>query len=383
MPLEAERIFGDYQRIYGRQTPSLDNPDATLLSIVGRLKPGISISQADERLRVLGAEVYKALPPVMDDRTGRPFPPGTLVARAMPNGMSRNYFSETVLLMTVMAGVALIIACANLGNLLLARATRRQGEIATRLALGATRGRLIRQLLTESVALAAAGAAVGLIVAHWGSEVLLSAISFPGEPTFLDLSWDTKLVAFTVGTTLLCALFFGLAPAIRATGLPLYSAMQNGLTTGNSRNRLSNAVLIVVQVALSVALLVSAGLLVRTVHALLAKDPGYEAKGVLVAGVDWAGTDESAQRQAFDGEELLEQFRSVPGVISASGSAPSGGMSLPTITISQPGESKRHPRGYNIFVTPGFFRTRRTPILSGRDFNDEDNKASLPVAILS
>lgn len=388
MTLEAERTFQDYQRLpNGRATPSLDSP-SWILRIVGRLKPGVSLAQADARLKVLGAAVYKALPPIMDDTTGKPYPAGTLDARAMTNGISyaRSLYSDMVLLLLTMAGVALIIACANLGNLLLARATRRQGEIATRLALGATRWRLIRQLLTESVALAAAGCAVGLLFARWGSEALISAISLPGATATLDFTWDAKLVAFAVGTTLLCALLFGLAPAMRATRVSLYSAIHSGgnaPVAGGVTNRLGNAVLIVVQVALSMALLVSAGLLVRTAHAMLAKDPGYDAKGVLVAHVIWDGADGNLEHQEFQSKELLEQFRTVPGVVSASGTAASGGTSLPDIIVSRPGQAKRHPRGYSIFVTPGFFATRLTPMLSGRDFSDSDDETSLPVAILS
>src|SRR6185437_2531754 len=135
-PLSAEMAFQDYQIQWGRHTPSLASPTATILSIVGRLKSGVTVSQADARLHVIGREIYKALPPIINDRTGKPFPMSTLMARAMPNGISgaRESWSETVELLLAMAGALLLIACTNLGNLLLARATRRQGEIATRLA---------------------------------------------------------------------------------------------------------------------------------------------------------------------------------------------------------------------------------------------------------
>jgi predicted permease len=378
VPLEAERLFKDYQLLpNGRATPTLDSA-VGLLAIVGRLSSGESVRQADARLRILGPEVYKALPPVTFSR-------GTFIARPMPNGISdaRYHNGDSVLLLMTMAGVALLIACANLGNLLLARATKRQGEIATRFALGATRWRLIQQLLTESVVLSFAGALVGLVVEHWGSKALLAAFSIPLAPVVLDLSWDAKLVAFIVATTLLCAVLFGLGPAIQATRLPLYSAMKSVLATGMSSHRVSNAALIVLQVALSMALLVSAGLLTRTLQALLAKDPGYEAKGVLAVQIGWEGTQESPERQAFEGIELLKAFRALPGVISASGTAPSGGTSVPSVIISQPGRSERRPPSFRIFVSPGFFTTRRTPMLSGRDFNDSDNEASPLVAILS
>jgi putative ABC transport system permease protein len=387
-PLEAQVTFRDYPLIYGHKTPSVDSPAATILSFVGRLKPGVSVSQADARLRILGREIYKALPPVINDRTGRPMDLGTLMARAMPNGISeaRYDWSETVELLLAMAAALLLIACTNLGNLLLARAMRREGEIATRLALGATRWRLTRQLLTESVALAAAGAALGLIVAHWGSEMILSAISWPDSPTLLDLTWDWKLLAFALGTTLLCALLFGLAPAIRATRISLYSAMHkssSGIATGKIRNRLSNGLLIVAQVTLSMVLLVSAGLLLRTLDALLAKNPGYDAKNVLTVGPGTEVSSESAARQEFVGEQLLENFRALPGVISASRTGVDSTAAGTTAIIPQQGGSEFRLRIYQIVVSPGFFQTRRTPILAGRDFNAEDNKGSIPVVILS
>ena len=386
-PLSAEMAFQDYQIQWGRHTPSLASPTATILSIVGRLKSGVTVSQADARLHVIGREIYKALPPIINDRTGKPFPMSTLMARAMPNGISgaRESWSETVELLLAMAGALLLIACTNLGNLLLARATRRQGEIATRLALGATRWRLTRQLLMESVALAAVGAALGLIAAHWGSELLLSAISWPDSPTELILTWDWKLAAFVVGTTLSCALLFGLAPAIRATRVPLYSAMNRNSSgsTGNVGHRLSNNVLIVAQVTLSVALLVSAGLLVRTLDALLAKDPGYDAKNVLIVGTGTEASGASAARQALIGSELLETFRALPGVISASRTAVDSNLTGTTAIISQPGGGVFRLRIYQIVVSPGYFKTRRTPILMGRDFNAADNQTSLPVVILS
>jgi putative ABC transport system permease protein len=283
MPLEAERTYRDYPLLYGKQTPPL-NDTATLLSFVARLKPGESLSRADAELQVLSSEIERALPPKSNNTTGRSASRAPLAANPM-KGTSDTWLQDMdiVLLLMTMAAVALIIACANLGNLLLARATKRQAEIATRLALGASRWRLVRQLLTESIALSLIGAATGLLIERWGSQALLWALSWPDEKISLDLSWDTKLIFFVVGITLFCALLFGLAPAIRATRIPLYSAMNNGVMTGKRTNRMSNSLVVVLQVALSMALLVSAGLLARSLHALLAVNPGYDPKGVFVA----------------------------------------------------------------------------------------------------
>src|SRR5271170_1088370 len=283
MPLEAERTFRDYHIMYGKQSPSLDNPRATLLCILARLKPGVSVSQANAGLRVLSPEIYAALPPRSSDTNGRAAARQPLVASPSPNGLSNTWLQDmdVTLLLIAMATVALLIACANLGNLLLARAAKRRSEIATRLALGATRSRLVRQLLTESGVLSVIGAAMGLFIARWVTQALLWALSYPGDPILLDLSWDGKLAAFAVCITLACALLFGLAPAVEATRISVYSAMNNGVTTGRRRNPFMNSGLVVVQVALSVALLASAGVLVHTLQALLFNDPGYDPKGVI------------------------------------------------------------------------------------------------------
>ncbi len=380
VPLETERIIHS-------QRPGLDDPHAWWWSVVGRLKPGVSVAQADARLRVLGPAIFKAsLPPRADEKAWQSLLQLTLVARPMGNGISytRNIYGQSVSLIMVMVGVVLIIACTNLANLLLARSTGRQREIATRLALGASRWRLVRQLLTESLALSLVGAAVGLIVAHWGSDALVSAFSSSHETGFLDLSWDLRLVTFTLTTTMLCALLFGLAPALRAMRLTLFSAMKTRASTRIGSHRLSGAALIVTQVSLSMVLLVSAGLLVRTLRALLAQDLGYEPRGVLLVGAGWEGMDDDPQRQAFVGDELLAEFRSLPGVVSASRSAPTvPGTTLPMVIVHVPGGPERRYPSFRMFVSPGFFRTRKAPVPAGRDFGPEDARTSPAVAILS
>jgi len=385
MPLEAERTYRDYPKMFGPQMPSLDDP-ATILSIVGRLKPGVSVAKANAGLQVLGAEIYSALSSRSDDSRWRRVAPRSFSARPMPNGTSNEWLQDmdVMLLLMVMAAVALIIACANLGNLLLARAAKRRSEIATRLALGASRWRLMRQLLTESVALSVIGAAAGLFIAQWGSQALLWALSFPsGDPLRLDLSWDAKLATFAVSITLGCALIFGLAPAFGATQISLSSAMNNSVTTGRPRSKFMNSALVVAQVALSLSVLVSAGLLARTLQALLAQNLGYEPKGVVAAHASFSGARESAQREAFVGEELLKVFRSLPGVVSASWSRAYSKPTRSQLVVPGPGGSERRSGSYPDFVSPDFFRTWRTPVLAGREFNDTDTATSPPVAILS
>jgi putative ABC transport system permease protein len=385
MPLEAQRTYRDYPIRYGKQMPSLDNPRAWKLSVVARLKPGMSVSQANAGLRVLGPEIFNALPPRPNESGGQSFADGSLEVHSIANGMPDAWLQsmDIVLLLMLMAAVALIIACANLGNLLLARAAKRRSEIATRLALGASRWRLIRQLLTESVALSAIGTTAGLFVARWGTQALLWALSFPGEPLRLDLSWDGKLAAFAASITLGCSLLFGLAPALGATQISLFSAMNNSVTTGRPRGKFMNSALVVVQIALSVAVLVSAGLLERTLQALLAQNPGYDPKGVVTAQASLPGAHENPQYQAMVGKQLLRAFRSLPGVTSASYGRNFSKTTRTQLTVPRPGGAERRTGAYLGFSSPDSFKTWRTPVLAGREFNDTDTATSVPVAVLS
>lgn len=382
MTLESERLYRDYQTYEGHPTPSLDDPHPAylLLKIFGRLKPGASLSRANAQLQVLGPEVYRAIPPIFDRITGKRFL-GTYIAHPIFSNAWGDQ-RDTLLLLMLMAGIALFITCANLGNLQLARMTKRRGEIAARLALGATRSRLARQLFTENVALALAGGVAGLFVAYWGRQALLSVISNPNDPIVLNSSWDAKLVAFGVGITLLCPLLFGLAPAIRAVNVPPYSAMNNGSASGRRRNRFSNAALLVVQISLSMVVFVGAGLLARTVRALLSVDLGYQARGVVAIQADWPKGG-NMQQQANVAGEMLAAFRSAPRVVSASGVVPYLGGARPTMFVSQPGGYERRVPGIGLFISSDYFRTRRTPLLAGRDFNNGDRQGTVPVAVLS
>jgi predicted permease len=386
MPLEAQRTYKDYPLRYGHHSPSLDDP-ATIMSIGGRLKPEMSMDQANAGLQVLGAAIHEALLSRPDGSRWQRSAPRTLSAQSIQYGTSDSWLQsmDVVVLLMAMAAVALIIACANLGNLLLARAAKRRSEIATRLAVGASRWRLVRQLLTESAALSLAGGVAGLLIARWGSQALLWALSYPDDPILLDLSWDAKLVAFAVNLTLACTLLFGLAPALGATQISLSSAMNNGVATGRPRSKFMNSALVVVQVALSVAVLVSAGLLARTLQAFLTQDLGYEPKGVVTAQATWQDGGESRQRTAMVGEEILKAFRSLPGVTSASAfwSPASSSYRLPQLSVPGPGGSDRRMGSYSNLVSSGLFETRRTPMLAGRDFNDGDTATSPQVAILS
>lgn len=349
--------------------------DSQWLRILARPKPGISLSQAKAGLAVLWPQlVENAVTPIKNPVTRRVMLASTLDVSPGGTGWSslRNQFGRPLLvLMTVVAAV-LIIACANVANLLLARAAARQREIAIRLAVGAGRGRLIRQLLTESVLLSAIGAAAGILFAYSGSRFLLRLIS-TGRPEaiVLDLRPDLRVLLFTSLVALVTGILFGLAPAFRATAVRGPSA---------SRGRLAHA-LVITQVSLSLLLLVGAGLFVRTLQNLQNLDTGFRHDGVLLINVDPRASGYKDVRLAAVYRKLLDQLGSLPGVASVSLSINtplSGGI----ISFPVQAEGQSRTAHFNS-ISPRYFETLRTPIVAGRDFTVRDDAAAPKVAIVN
>jgi predicted permease len=296
----------------------------------------------------------------------------------------RGQFRRPLLLLMGVAGLVLLIACANVANLLLARATARRREIALRLAIGGGRGRIIRQLLTESVVLSSIGAACGIAIAWIGARFLVDLLSSGRrEPIVIDLSADWHVLGFTSAVALGTGILFGLAPAVRATAIGPGAALKNdNRTSASSRTRLAPA-LVVFQLALSLVLLIGTGLLVRTLRNLQHLDAGFHHEGVLLMNVDArrAGFDDA--RLAMLYQDLLERLEHLPGVQSASLSMNtplSGGIwSGPVSVRNQPQPATAH---FNA-VAPGYFETLRTPLLLGRDFTLHDGPGAPPVAIVN
>lgn len=398
-PLESERIVDARQSAINapqsiwwklpRVGSALD-ADTWSLSVGGRLKSGIDAQRASARLNVLAPAIFQAaLPPQADEETRQRALHRTLVAFAIPNGISytRQLYGEAMMLMMFMAGIVLVIACANLANLLLARSTTRQRELATRLAHGASRWRLVRQVLTESIVLSTVGAALGIVIARWGSKPLITAISIPGSVTdaqFLFMPFDLRFLGFTAMAAILSALLFGLTPALRASHLSPYLAMKIGPTGLTRRRNSSQSLLIIAQVALSMTVLVGAGLLVRTIQRLMAQDIGYDPKGVLTVQAGMAGGDDRPERQAFLARELLAKFRSLPGVVSAARYANTHINSMkPNVMVKPPGGPESRIPCIFILASPGYFQTLHAPFIAGREFTEEDSAASRAVAVLS
>ena len=347
---------------------------------------------AQAQLSALAPAVYAAAaPPDWDADEARAFLQTRLRLEPAATGTSqmRERYQRALFTLMIAVGLVLLIACVNLANLLLARAAARQRELAVRLALGAGRGRILRQLLTESALLSLCGAALGVLFAAQAGALIVAMLSDEGHPLWLDLSLDGRVLGFTtliaVGTTLL----FGLVPALKATRLDPQAALKaggRGLVGGDSRHRLGKA-LVVFQVALSLALVAAAALLVGSFRNLLTLDPGFRRDGLLITTLDLTNTglDTPRLRQLELG--LLERVRASPGVIGATLSALTPISNLRWNNLAEvPGYAPKSERDAFVFlnqVSEGYFGTYGTALLSGRDLARDDVSAARPVVVVN
>jgi len=281
-------------------------------------------------------------------------------------------------------GCVLLIACANVANLTLARSLGRQKEIAVRSALGARRVRIVRQLLTESLLLALVGGALGLLFAYWFVKAL---VAFgPAIPRLEEIGVDRGVIAFTFGVSLLTSLLCGLAPALSASRPDLIEALKEGGRGSGGSSGLSRGALVVAEVALTLVLLVGAGLLIRSLWRVMQIDPGFNPDGALTMQVSLPETEYggSARKIAFY-RQLLERLKSVPGVEAAGmvNNLPMGGVNINgQFGIAGRPQDQYGYAGYRV-VSPDYFRTMNIPLRTGRYFTDQDSESSEPVAIIS
>ena len=372
--------------------PMLDHRSAWWLEMMARRKPEIPVEQINTRLKVFSPVVFDATVPgkwpadMQADYHHR-----YLVAQEASSGVSflrRSYQRPLQLLMAIVA-LVLLIACANIASLMLARASARRKEIAVRLAVGASRARLIRQLLTECVLLSLAGAALGLLLARWGNLLLVRFISVRRTPVFLDLALDWRILAFTSVVAVATGVLFGILPAIRSTKVSMASAMKSGEMSGSeSRPKFrAGQWIVATQVALSLVLLVGAGLFVRTFTNLVTQDMGFDSDNVMLASVNFTSTKMSPAEQSETRNEILARIRAIPGVTSASQSilTPLGGMGWDDLVVV---DDPAAPRGDDAlvdfnYVSPEYLTTLRTPLLAGRNFTEHDVEGSPKVAIVN
>jgi predicted permease len=359
--------------------------DSWWLIIIGRVKPGIPVTQAQAAVSLMFRnEMLKGAKPIFKAE----YEPGIKLASAAQTlGGSQQDTLGPLYVLMLCVGVVLLIACANVAGLLLARSTARQREIAVRLALGAKRGRLVLQLLTESLMLSLMGGVLGLVLAMWGARllmVLVSAGSF--NPPVFAPQLDWRVLAFTAGVSLFTGIVFGLAPALRGSDVGLTSSLKagDGGLSGGSHTRhrrfTLGGALVAVQMALAIVVLVTAGLLVRTLNNLQNLNPGFDTHSLLLFGVDprLAGYKGPQVDNLY--RDLQEKFAALPGVTSASYSwRPLLGGGLSTTSFRKPGtppNSKDEVDADELAIGPRFFATLRIPFQSGHDFTLTDYAAA-------
>ncbi len=364
--------------------------DHVSVGILGRLKPGIRRDQAQAELDSIYQASGVQPPGSARSSDGQRFPLFRLVLTSGARGLSnlRDDFSLPLGILMAVALAVLLIACANVANLMLARATARRKEISLRLAIGAGRARLIRQLLTESVLLALAGGLLGFLLASWGSDALLKLADNGPAPMSLELHHDARVLGFTAALSLAIGILFGLTPALRATTTDLNSALKDSSVQGGGGRRTGlGGALVILQVSLSVVLLVAAGLLARSLHELFRVDPGFERDRVLLvrAYPTIVGYEGTRELQLYS--RLQEQLQAIPGVRSASLSRFGFLAGRWLRRISLPGGAAADaPDGATAFCYPvswRFFETMGVPLLQGRDVAPADGPAAPRVAVVS
>lgn len=358
----------------------LKQPSQWWLQIMGRMKPGATIEKV--RANFEGA-FNQAAAEVGGDYKGR-FEAPRLQLKSGSKGLyfTRDGFAEPLMILTLIVGLVLLIACANVANLLLARMAVRQRECATRLALGATRLRLIRQLLTESVLLASIGGLLGVAIAYWGKDLLLLRGPWTQPTSEIGVSMNLRVLGFALAVSVLTGLLFGLAPAIQAMRRDLKSGIpEQARTMSPKRSRLSKS-LVMVQVAMSVVLLVGAGLFLRTLRNLHHVDVGFDPVNLLLFSVDPRLNSYDAGQFQSAMERIAEKIKGIDGVVAVTAShhtlAGARGNSL----------SNTEPDGTQITasyvgVRPNFFETLRLPVVLGRSFTFQDDAAAPGVAVVN
>jgi putative ABC transport system permease protein len=375
-----------------RPTSWLRSGNYNWLSVVGRLKPGISSDKARADLDLIFNQVLmERASRIENEHDRRQFLSQKIQVTSASNGLPRlrQQFSKPLLILMVVVAVVLLIACANIANLLLARATSRRREFAVRLALGASRYRLIRQLLTESLLLSFLGGLAGLLLAFWGSSLLVHLMSSSQTPIKLELGPNPSVLAFAALASLLTNVLFGVAPALRATRINVNHALkENSLAASGSRSgTVLGKALVVSQVALSLVLVIGAGLFVRSLRNLKTLDAGFDRDNVLLAGLDpgKAGYKDAALANFYS--RLVEQTRQIPGVQSASLSMltpiSGGSVDYPASVEGYAAQPNEDPTVYVNSVSARYFETMGTPLLLGRDFNEQDGVNTSRVAVIN
>jgi putative ABC transport system permease protein len=387
LPICAEAILDG-------KNSMLDDRSSWWIKMMGRLRPGMSVKQANARMKVLSPELFGAVVPqdwpanYQDEFRKYTFSisPGATGSGGFLGSLREQYSRPLEILMFVV-GLVLLIACANIASLLLARSAARQKEIAVRLSLGASRRRLIRQVLTESIVLASVGAILGIFFARWGSALLVRFVSTQQSQVFLDLKMDGRILAFTIGVTFLCGVLFGILPAFRSTGGDAISAMKEGQPAGRRSQSASARWIVATQIALSLILLVGTGLFIHTFANLMTFNAGFDRNNVLMVDTNIHNATIAEPARAALYSQMLAKLQAIPGVVSASQCwmEPLSGREW-NEDVRVRGYQAPHgvePLVYLNWVTPAYFSTMRTALLEGRVFDVRDSTTSARVAVVN
>jgi predicted permease len=386
LPMKTSLLI---DRIYGRD-PRLRYTDERFYwaEVLGRLKPGVTLAEAQAALGPLFHNYVSDLANTDEEREMLP----TLVVRDASRGLDqlRRQYSKPLFFLMTLVGLILAIACANLANLLLARAAGRRREIAVRLSLGAGRGRIVRQLLTESVLLSVLGGLLGLLFAHWGARGLMLLMA-NGRDTFalnVDLNW--RVLAVTMGLTLLTGVLFGLAPALQSTRVDITTALKQ-TRAGEAKRQLGSWIkvslsraLVVTQIAVSLLLLVAAGLFARTLIKLNSVELGFNKENLLLFNVNARQAGYKPEEMPRFFENLHQRFASIPGVRHATATnyaIVSGSMNSTRLTV--PGYTGNDSSCAMLEIASNFFETMQIPIQLGRPIEMRDIAGAARVAVVN
>jgi len=347
--------------------------DPGVRPVVARLKPGVSVQQAGTELNLIAARLEQQYP---ESNKGR---------RVMIAPLHETFVGnvrQPLLILLGAVGLVLLIACANVANLLLVRASARQKEMAVRVALGASRATIIRQLLTESILLAALGAALGTLLAYWGTSFIASQLP-AGIPRLQEATVDARVLVFTLAVSLLTGLLFGLAPALQASRPNLAESLKEGERGSSGRRQWLRSVLVVSEVTLTLTLLVGAGLLMQSFRRVLAVDPGFKPQNLLMMQV--SVNNPNGRQIANFFEQLQQNVRNLPGVksVAVSNGLPLGVANRPTFFIEGRPDLENRPPTVRYTVSPDYFQTLGIELLKGRVFNAQDTRDSSRVVIIN
>jgi predicted permease len=358
---------------------------ALSLSTIARLKPGVTVSQAEAQMKTLAQQLEQAYPDVNKERSIKLLPAEVAKAQGIGGPANENIAQNVSLLLLVAAGSILLIACANIANLLLVRATTRQREMAVRLALGAGRGRIVRQLLTESILLALLGGVGGVVLAYWLGDVLLSLLPPTPFPLELNPQPDLRVLIFSFLLAILSGVIFGLAPALQTARWDLTQGLrERAASTGGGVGRWNlRNLLVIAQIAVSLLLLIGSALFLKAFHKAQAIDPGFRMENLAIVTFDpgLAGYDKT--RGAQVARSIVDQVRLDSRIASADLGqfVPLGfGGEGRTIIIEGRGENdERNRKIANVSpITPGYLETMGIPLLRGRGLTEHDYDKNAP-----